>query len=935
MKLSSFSVRNTYVTFLKHHRNKIEIKTKYRHSIFAANFREMKNIVRILLTVAILFVCAPSQAGMTIRGKIIDASTGEEIIGATVLLKELSGSGTVSGLDGSFILNTELDKCTLLCTSIGYKGAEIAYNNTNGSLIVSLVPDVIALDAVVVTATNRGRTEAAARGIEKSSMNVINVMSAKSLELSPDITVANAIKRMSGVTIERNSSGEGQYAILRGMDKRYNYTLVNGVKIPSPDNKNRFVPLDIFPSEMLDRLEVTKSLTADMEGDGIGGAVNLVMKDAPEKFEVNANLATGYSALYFDRDFESFNHRAGQRMSPFERIGADINKDYSVTEDDFTMDNLKVNYARPRPDIVGGFSFGDRYFNNKLGLIAGVSYQNLFRGKDSYIYYVQGSTGNGTESRTYSEEQNRLGTHAKLDYRFNDKHKLMFYGGYMDLRKSEVRDGQNKKDWIVKMQWEKQYIINTTLKGEHAFFDGNRLKLDWTGVFSKAYNTSPDNAKIFINMQQPHLYNTNSAEKRWEHNSDRDFAGYVNLSYTFDFTYASNLTLKAGGMYRNKIRNSFFNEYTFDSSTGREDLQYYGEDWSNFNELLLTPRPYGNVGDPLNYDAWEHIAAGYFMAKYNWKKLEAIAGVRVEHTDQGYILDYPRKEESEGNQDYADILPSVHLKYNVHKNANLRFSYGRSINRPGFFEIVPYTILNEDYDEKGNPDLKHTVADNIDIRYEFFPKSSEQFMIGLFWKKLQNPIEYGLINEGQATFITPMNFGNATNAGIEVDVMKYFNWFGIKANYTYTNSSITTTKRVREGTEVRTVNQTRPLYGQAAHVANLSLLFKFAKAGVEAQVSGSYTGKRLSEISNWLDNDIWEAGYMQLDASIEKSFKIGLAIFAKASNLLDTPVLRFVTPNAMTSSLTDYEKYRDGVIERREWHGQAIIVGVRYRFSEK
>ena len=110
-------------------------------------------------------------------------------------------------------------------------------------------------------------------------------MSAKAMELSPDITVANVIKRMSGVTVERNSSGEGQYAILRGMDKRYNYTLVNGIKIPSPDNKNRFVPLDIFPSEILDRIEVTKSLTADMEGDGIGGAVNLVMKDAPWRFQ--------------------------------------------------------------------------------------------------------------------------------------------------------------------------------------------------------------------------------------------------------------------------------------------------------------------------------------------------------------------------------------------------------------------------------------------------------------------------------------------------------------------------------------------------------------------------------------------------------------------------------------------------------------------------
>ena len=76
--------------------------------------------------------------------------------------------------------------------------------------------------------------------------------------------------------------------------------------------------------------------------------------------------------------------------------------------------------------------------------------------------------------------------------------------------------------------------------------------------------------------------------------------------------------------------------------------------------------------------------------------------------------------------------------------------------------------------------MKHTVADNLDLRYEFFPKSSEQFMVGMFYKRLKNPIEYGLLNEGQDTYYKPMNFGNATNLGVEVDVMKYFNWFGIK-----------------------------------------------------------------------------------------------------------------------------------------------------------
>lgn len=894
----------------------------------------LKKIVTVAMALsAIAFRISAASPGTEtdIKGKIIDAETGEEIIGAAIVIKEQPDQWAVSGLDGSFTVKADLEgPATIKCSIIGYKDAEVIYSGDGAEIVIGLVKDSIVLDGAVVAAENQGKTEASARGIEKSAMNVVNVMSAKAMELSPDVTVANVIKRMSGVTIERNSSGEGRYAILRGMDKRYNYTLVNGVKIPSPDNKNRFVPLDIFPSEMLDRLEVTKSLTADMEGDGIGGAVNLVMKDAPEKMEITANVATGYNALFFDRDFQSFNRRAISRQSPYERMGRPEN--YAVTADDFTMKNLHVRSCRPRPDLTGGFSFGDRYFGGRLGVMAAVSYQNLFRGKDSDLYYKPGSNTYGTEVRKYSEEQDRLGAHLKLDWRLSDRNKFMFYAGYMDMSESEVRDGRDDREWIARMKYNRQYIFNTTLKGEHSFLSGDRLKLDWTAVFSKAYSTTPDNTRIYINGN--HLYNTDSADRRWEHNSDRDWAGYVNLSYRFDFLDSSSLLLKAGGMYRDKFRDSFFNEYTFDSSTGIRDPQYYGEDWTNFDQLQLTPRPYGNIGDPLNYDATEKVGAGYLMAKYTLDRLEIIAGVRAEHTDQGYVLDYPRNTDSEGDQKYTDFLPSVHIRYNVHRNANLRFSYGRSINRPGFFEIVPYTILNEDYDEKGNPDLKHTVADNIDLRYEFFPKSSEQFMVGFFWKSIYDPIEYGLVTEGMETFLKPMNFGDAMNYGVEVDIMKYFNWFGIKANYTYTHSSITTEKRSMDGSDVITVRQTRPLYGQASHVANLSLLFNFQKCGLEAQVSGSYTGRRLGEVSSWLDDDIWEAGYFALDASVEKSFRNGISIFAKASNLLDSPLLRYVHPSAHTATL-EYERYKGGVIERREWNAQTMMIGIRYRFTQK
>lgn len=882
--------------------------------------------MRLSVVLGVFLLLSVDISARNIKGKIKDAQTGEEIIGASVIIKEDPSKGAVTGLDGSFNLTIN-SKCTLICSYVGYKKQEIVVGNKDAEIVIPLTTDDVMLEGVTVIASNPGKTEAGARGIERASMNVVNVMSAKAIELSPDITVANVIQRMSGVTIERNSSGEGQYAILRGMDKRYNYTLINGVKIPSPDNKNRFVPLDIFPSEMLDRLEVTKSLTANMEGDGIGGAVNLIMKDAPTERQFTANLSTGYNSMYFDRDFQSFNHGAIAQKSPYESM--DMPEDNKVTMDNFTTRNLHMKWQKPLPDLTGGLSYGDRFFDDRLGVMLAGSYLNTYRGKESQLYYQPGNSHNGIEYRNYSSQQTRMGAHAKLDYHFNENHKLMWYNGYMDMTEAEVRDGEDDKERAIRMKWNHQYIINSTLKGEHAFLEDGKLKLNWSAVLSKAFSETPDNAEIY--MLGSHVQSSKAAVRRWEHNSDKDKAGYIDLMYKWVLDNGTIFNFSAGGMYRDKKRDSFFNEYTFNSGTDSKDPQYIGEDWNNFDEILFEPRPYGNISDPLNYDATEKIGAGYGMVKYTIGNWELIAGVRAEHTNQGYTLRFPTENANpEGKQVYTDILPSFHTKYVVHKNANLRFSYARSINRPSFFEIVPYSIINEDYKEKGNPDLKHTVADNIDLRYEFFPKSSEQFMVGLFYKKLKNPIEYGLLNEGQDTYYKPMNFGNAQNLGVEVDIMKYFNWFGIKANYTYTHSEITTDKRIMEGSEVKSIRQSRPLFGQAAHVANLSLLFKSTKYGWEGQLAGSYTGKRLSDISNWYEDDIWEDGYMQLDASVEKSFKNGISMFAKASNLLDTPLLRFIQEGPHTSSVNS-ERKNGNVIERKEWHGQSFMIGIRYK----
>lgn len=850
----------------------------------------------------------------------MDAQTGEEIIGARVSVKENPSQAVISGLDGSFNIDIT-GGCTLVCSYMGYQPYEIEITSDNAEIEIPLVSKVIELNDVTVTATNTGRSEAGARLIEKNALNVVNVMSAKAIELSPDITVANVIQRMSGVTIERNSSGEGQYAILRGMDKRYNYTLVNGVKIASPDNKNRFVPLDIFPSELLDRLEVTKSLTADMEGDGIGGAVNLVMKDAPSERQLTASISTGYNAMYFDRDFKSFAWDKIVRRSPDERWGT-TQTGSKVSAADFSSSSLHMTEKKPMPDLTAGFSYGDRFFNDKLGIMLAASYSNTYRGRESEIEYKPGeSVRNGTVYRDYSVQQSRLGTHLKLDYDINRRNKLTWYNGYMDLREAEVRDESDEVYRSVRLEWNRQYIYNSTLKGEHRMLRDDRMQIDWSANYSKAYNETPDRVKM--EFMGGRIMSSDCAERRWEHNDDRDVEGRLNVSYRPDVETGT-LELKTGGLYRDKARTSFCNYYTFNSDTGN--------DWENFDDIAFYPRrSYGNIGGALNYDASERIGAAYAMVRYTVNAWEINGGVRAEHTDQGYELRFPEESvDPEGTQKYWDILPSVHLKYNVHRNANLRFSYARAVNRPSFFEIAPYSIIGDDYKEEGNPDLKHTVADNIDLRYEFFPGSSEQFMVGLFYKNIQNPIEYGLITEGQDLKYKPMNFGTARNLGVEVDIMKYFNWFGVKANYTYTHSAITTTKRQMNGNEVEMLEQTRPLYGQAAHVANLSLLFKSPRHAWEGQILGSYTGKRLADISSWYDDDIWERGFFQLDASLEKGFKYGLTVFAKASNLLNTPILRYIQKGPHTVNV-DSRRFDGNVVERESRSGQTFMIGLRYK----
>lgn len=296
-------------------------------------------------------------------------------------------------------------------------------------------------------------------------------------------------------------------------------------------------------------------------------------------------------------------------------------------------------------------------------------------------------------------------------------------------------------------------------------------------------------------------------------------AAYLNLTYN-KTVLGLPVEWMIGGLYRDRQRTNFYNNYQLRPSNV---FAVYGVDFTDYNQIKWNiQNPRGSVASALGYDATEKTSSGYLQFRTVDRPLEVVGGVRTEHTDQGYAMKFPIGEDQPtGGQIYTDVLPSLHVRYKTGagQNTNLRASYFRSLSRPGFFEIVPYRIVNEEYQGRGNPALKRALAGNIDLRYEFFPRPLEQFMVGVFYKHIQNPVEYTLQKDpirGQDLFYGPGNFGTTTNFGLEVNAIKYFRNWGIKVNYTYTNSSITTpkSKRIRNAKgdlQTVTVDQTRPL----------------------------------------------------------------------------------------------------------------------------
>lgn len=937
--------------------------------------------LKVLTLLAFLSCAAGIAQAQTINGKVFDAKTGEPLTGATVQISHDGKSQYMSAkLDGSFSFkNLAAGEYIVSAQFLGYIAATgKPVTVSSGTQTVNLYLEQLSnqMNEVTVTAQGNKVSDRAARGLEKNASMVENVLSQNTIQLLPDVTLGNTIQRVSGVTVQRTSTGEGRYAIIRGMDQRYNNTLVNGIKIPSPDDKYRFVPLDIFPSELLERLEVIKALTPSMEGDAIGGTMNLVMKSAPERFTLYVNASGGFSTLFSSsRPFTSFSSSGLNQRSPAQING----NNYVANYGDFNNSAISSNKNMSTPfNSTEGITIGDRFLDNKLGVIVSASHQNIYRGANSTELTPNAQPSalpapntplfSDAYTRQYSTQTERTGVNAKVDYVFDKRNKISLYGMYLRSDEYIARltadtlglglnsTAQSKQVTISdRSTYTRQNIYNATLQGDHQLADN--FKFNWSGVYSLAKRDQPDRTDFSFDQNtavnaQGAITSRDSNDLKlthhWESNSDRDLAGYGNFTYT-PRIFGRNVDIQFGGMYRHKTRSAYYITY----SLGTTSNVFYHGDMSNlpfvFADQNSATGAY-NSASTNDYSATEDINGEYLQLKFNLlEKLQLLGGVRIENTWQNYNTDEPvTYSQRSGTIAYTDVLPSVHLKYQLDDIQNLRLSYFASISRPGFGEIIPYHIDGDYYDEVGNPNLRHTTASNYDLRYELFPGGADQVLLGAFYKNLTDPIEYFIVRDGASPSkqdIQPQNApSGATNYGAEAQITKYFGIFGVSANYTYTHSRITTDKLLSHVINPTTgeqrqdpVSQSRPLQGQADNVGNVSLLFKSNKIGLDMQLAFVYTGERIAQVSPYYNLDYWQHPLSQLDFSFEKMIYKKISVYGKVNNLTNSASKIYLKyPHGQIQSnqqeFLGVQDINNQTLVQSDIYKISFLAGLRYKF---
>ncbi len=774
---------------------------------FRAGLRS-KLFTFVVLLAGVFLLTAPRPLSAQDRGSIAGTvtDTNKSVLqGARVEIMPETQTAT-TGQQGSFIISgVKPGHYTLTVSYIGFQpfstGVDVAAGAI-ANLTAALAIGNASENVTVRPEREVGEVEALNR--ERVSDHIVQVLPSEVINSLPNTNIADAVGRLPSVSLERDE-GEGKYIQIRGTEPRLSNVTIDGIVVPSPENV-RNVKLDAIPANLVDSVELSKTLSANQDGDAIGGSVNLVTREATDQPYFAVQGLLGHTPI------------AGGRAS---------NQEFGT--------------------------YGRRFFNNKLGFLISGSYDYNARGINdlepvaavnpitdgggtpvSPAQYV--NAPNATDLRDYHYDRSRYGFGGTLDYKLNDLSQVYLRGLFSHFNDngenwnrtlgtgatatdskgnpiggftSPTVTTPNGSTSLTDNFRQPGQQVWSLQAGAHQEFGNNvwnyRAALSqarYTGGFSDAAFGGPSAVQFGVTQANPHtpqfpvlngvnindpaLYTLSGFRFQNNHIFERDIVG--ELSYARRYTRGSKFgAFEAGFKVRDVIKGELYHNVTATLNDGATAqpmsnfLSPYRDTGYYFGRYAYGPVPQYNkvlayynthpgefttsqdvFGDLQNdWHVQERVYAGYGMNTITIQRWKLQTGLRFETTQDNVIGNSlvtstptdavpkpdPTVNHTTVNNTYTYVLPSIQVQYNLNNNADIRFAYGIGIARPNYGDLAPYQQYDPSQSKfvtAGNPNLKPTWANNFDLLGEKYLKQIGVVQLGAFYKQFYNPIYAGL-----------------------------------------------------------------------------------------------------------------------------------------------------------------------------------------------
>ncbi|MDQ3555150.1 MAG: outer membrane beta-barrel protein [Gemmatimonadota bacterium] len=877
---------------------------------------------------------AQTSAGGRIVGRVLDSATGRPLTGARVAVQGTPLSA-ISGVDGRYTVQGVPGGIRSLAVSyLGFAdktvtGVQVAAGGST-KLDVTLEPQALALEAITVTAATERGSVNRALDEQRTSTGVVNAVTAEQIARSPDGDAAAAVQRVSGVTVQ-----DGRFIFVRGLGERYTTTSLNGARIPSPEPERKVVPLDLFPTGLIQSITTSKTFTPDQPGDFSGAQVNIQTREFPARRQTVFSFSSGYNTAATGRSIVSapteggewfgFGGSARALPQPADEAGNFQQRRLTQEEINGIAGSFRNRWTAEEQTATPNFSLGAStggtgpLLGREVGFLLSGTYSNSVEARLNEVRTraIPDASGSASQAARFEGETGRTsvlwGGLFNLSTLVGSSSRIALNNTYNRTSDNEARSERGFDEnfgslplFIDRLRFIERSVRSNQLVGEHQLSDRHRF--DWQITSSGVSRGEPDRSEILYAAEtdfstgqvlEPAWYGSSNEAAVRTFGDLREDTWEAGANYGIGFggtTAPHRFKIGALGRYTSRdADNRAYSIFTI-SPLSVEVRQQSPEQildgrYAVPGSSTLSVAPLGAGG---SYAARDGLVAGYGMVEYALRpNVQLVGGARVEYSNVEVNAQPTTGRPTSTHPTYTDVLPSLAVNIGLTDRQNLRFSASRTLSRPEYRELSPilYREVIGAENVFGDPNLRRTLIQNYDVRYEWYPNTGEVLSFGVFAKRFRDPIERVYVAASGTALVTFVNARSAENYGVELEARKGLGTLAesleplsVFANATLMHSDI----EIGGGVASRT-NHQRAMVGQAPYVVNTGLTYASLGGGFSSTLLYNVVGRRIVAAAEAPLEDLYEQPRHVLDFSLRSALRRGLALRFDARNLLDEP----------------------------------------------